>query len=163
MEDGRGNRERQLGRRVKRILRVVGRGPGLLYDLRLGGLVGDGFLLLTHRGRRTGKRYRTFLKVIGVDRGTGTLYVLSTWGPSDWFRNALASPSVIVQVGRGVYSARGRSVTAAEAATRLKAFRRRHVWLWLLGSAITRRLTGVDLITRPVVAFTPATGNAVSE
>jgi hypothetical protein len=61
-------REKQLTRwlpsRPNRVLGYVLRLPSYLYRLRLGGLLGHRFLLLTHRGRKSGLTRRTPLEVL---------------------------------------------------------------------------------------------------
>lgn len=51
---------------VKRLLRL----PALLYERDLGWLLGHRFLLLTHRGRTSGRTYRTVLEVLQFDPAT---------------------------------------------------------------------------------------------
>jgi hypothetical protein len=50
------------------VLRRLLRAPSLLYDWHAGWLLGRRFLRLTHRGRRSGRRYRTVLEVVGTGR-----------------------------------------------------------------------------------------------
>jgi deazaflavin-dependent oxidoreductase (nitroreductase family) len=72
--------------------------PVWLYRLRLGRLLGGRFLLLRHRGRRTGEIHETVLEVIG--RTDGELFVISGFGPrSDWLRNIHATPPLLVETG----------------------------------------------------------------
>lgn len=72
--------------------------PVWLYRLRLGRLLGGRFLLLRHRGRRTGAVHETVLEVIG--RTDGELFVVSGFGPrSDWLRNIHATPPLLVETG----------------------------------------------------------------
>jgi hypothetical protein len=47
-----------------RAVKLLARLPLRLYDLRLGCLLGHRFLVLTHRGRRSGRTYRTTLEVV---------------------------------------------------------------------------------------------------
>jgi deazaflavin-dependent oxidoreductase (nitroreductase family) len=72
-------------------------------------------LLLTTRGRKTGKLRRTGL-IYGRD-GDNYLVVASQGGapthPS-WYHNLVANPDVEVQVGADKFSARARPATAAE-------------------------------------------------
>jgi hypothetical protein len=48
---------------------VIGalRAPAVLYDWKLGWVLGRRFLRLTHRGERSGRCYRMMLEVIGED------------------------------------------------------------------------------------------------
>jgi len=50
------------------LLRALLRAPVHVYHWRLGCLFGHRFLLLTHIGRRTGKRFQTVLEVMNTER-----------------------------------------------------------------------------------------------
>jgi deazaflavin-dependent oxidoreductase (nitroreductase family) len=69
-------------------------------------------LLITTRGRRTGKLRRTAL-YFGRD---GYRYVLVATGASDpdWYRNLLASPAVVLQVRSETFAAVARPATPEE-------------------------------------------------
>jgi deazaflavin-dependent oxidoreductase (nitroreductase family) len=58
----------------------------------------DGVRELVVRGRRTGKRRRTPLKVLHVG---GERYLVSLSGESGWVRNLRAQPSARLRFGRG--------------------------------------------------------------
>lgn len=73
--------------------------PKAMYRMGLGWMLGNRFVMIEHTGRRSGKRYRTVVEVIG--KGENTIDVAAAWGPkSDWFRNVKASPEVSVSSGR---------------------------------------------------------------
>ena len=55
---------RWLPSRPNRAIALGLRLPSYIYHLRLGGLLGHRFLLLTHRGRRSGLARRTPLEVL---------------------------------------------------------------------------------------------------
>ncbi|HTF50097.1 MAG TPA: nitroreductase family deazaflavin-dependent oxidoreductase [Pseudonocardia sp.] len=58
-------------------------------------MLGPRFVRLTHVGRRTGRRYRTLLEIIGTDREVGELLVLVGMGRSaDWYRNIQERPAL---------------------------------------------------------------------
>ncbi|GAA4565434.1 nitroreductase family deazaflavin-dependent oxidoreductase [Micromonospora coerulea] len=72
-------------------------------------------LLLTTRGRRSGKLRRTAL-IYGRD-GDAYLVVASQGGAPEhpaWYLNLLAEPEVQVQVGAEKFTARARTATPAE-------------------------------------------------
>ena len=72
-------------------------------------------LLLTVRGRRSGKPYRTAL-IYGRD-GDNYMVVASKGGAPEhpeWYRNLSANPEVEVQVGAEVFAAHARTATAEE-------------------------------------------------
>jgi deazaflavin-dependent oxidoreductase (nitroreductase family) len=89
-----------IGARRVGPLRVLFRAPVYLYRLSLGGLLGHRFLLLTHRGRTSGKVYRTVIEVVHYDPRTHENVVVSGWGTrADWYRNVRASPPIAVESG----------------------------------------------------------------
>ena len=83
----------------KGMLRLGLRLPIILYRLRLGWLLGDRFLMLTHTGRKSGLARQTIIEVVKHDKETNTYYVASGWGEkSDWYQNIRKTPQVTVQV-----------------------------------------------------------------
>jgi deazaflavin-dependent oxidoreductase (nitroreductase family) len=157
-------RTHRPGPRLRRLLRV----PGRLYDWHLGWLLGHRFLRLTHVGRRSGRRYRTMLEVLGEDPATGELLVLASGGTrTDWYRNLDAQPAVEVAIGRTRFRPRHRVLQVDEAVRALGAYERRNrvvgpllrrVLGWLAGwpydgsPAARQRLAG----QLPIVALRPA-------
>jgi deazaflavin-dependent oxidoreductase (nitroreductase family) len=74
-------------------------------------------LLLTVRGRRSGRLFRTAL-IYGEDAGR-YLIVASNGGDDEhpqWYRNLVADPQVRLQVGPEVFAARARTASAEEKA-----------------------------------------------
>ena len=56
-------------------------------------------LVLVHRGRKSGKLYKTPVEALSEDRDTGTMVVSPMWGRnSDWYRNVAAGGLVEVHV-----------------------------------------------------------------
>jgi deazaflavin-dependent oxidoreductase (nitroreductase family) len=101
--------------------------PNHLYRARLGWLLGDRFLLITHRGRRSGQLHRTTVEVVEHDRSGGEYVVCSGTGPNaDWYRNLHAAPAEAVQVGTRQWRPDQRFLTAAEAADRFADYEREH-------------------------------------
>lgn len=93
----------------KRIFRLLKLPPRLVYSLGLGLFLGRFVLLLTTRGRRSGKARVTPLQYERVD---GALVVASARGArSDWYRNLLADPRAEVRVGRTRFTARAEMCT----------------------------------------------------
>lgn len=71
--------------------------------------VGGRLMVLVHRGRRSGKEYRTPLNYAIVD---GDVYCLAGFGETaDWFRNALAAPTVEVWLPDGWWEAKAIDVS----------------------------------------------------
>lgn len=141
-----------------RLPRWAARAPILLYRLGLGFLLGHRFLLLEHRGRRSGQVRRTVLEIIQL--GDDVAVVMSGFGHrSDWLRNVAADPEVGVTIGRTRRRATARIADESEAVRRLAQFRseHRHAFgevckLWSLDPAATT--TPAELFERaPVVVF----------
>lgn len=89
------------GRRPGRLGRRLLRAPTRLYDWNAGWLLGRRFLRLTHIGRRTGRRHRTMLEVIGTRPADEEFVVIAGLGRSaEWYRNLQAHGAVEVAVGR---------------------------------------------------------------
>lgn len=101
--------------------------PIMLYRARLGWLLGRRFLLLTHRGRTTGKLRRTVLEVVQYDRVRHESVVLSAYGErADWYRNLLARPAVEVRTGRSQYVPQYRLLGPDERLAALRIYQRRY-------------------------------------
>ena len=110
----------------KRFVARTGRGLQLLWRYRLGWLAGHSLLVLTHVGRRTGRRHRTVLYVQRSDRQTHEATVVSVWGESQWLRNIRADPAVCVEIGLQRYVPAQRFLSTDEIFAIEKRFRRRH-------------------------------------
>jgi hypothetical protein len=66
-------------------LKLAFRLPIYLYRLHLGWLLGHRFLLLVHRGRKTGLLHQTMLEVVLYDPTIQESVVVSVWGEdADW-------------------------------------------------------------------------------
>jgi len=74
--------------------------PTLIYRVGLGRLLGRRFLLLVHRGRKSGLERKVVLEVIRYEAAPPAAAVLSGGGErSQWFRNLQAAPPVAVWIG----------------------------------------------------------------
>lgn len=144
------------------LLRYAFRLPIQLYRLRLGWLLGHRFLLLTHRGRRSGRVYHTALEVIHYDPMTRESIVIAGYGAhADWYRNIQQSQALEIQTGRMRYVPAQRFVAPEEAYSVITNYVHRYGWLARLflrllynddGSEASRREL-VHLL--PMVAFRP--------
>ena len=124
-------REKQITRwlrsRPNRVLGFVLRLPSYLYRLRLGGLLGHRFLLLTHRGRKSGLTRRTPLEVLHYDPHSRESVVLSAWGKkADWYRNIESSPPLEVETGGERYPPVPRFLTTEDAYVVITEYAIRH-------------------------------------
>lgn len=148
---------------IRRLLRT----PVRLYRWRLGWLLGHRFLLLEHRGRRSGRRHETVLEVVSRHPG-GEVLVLSGWGrSSDWFLNVVSHGRVRVTVGRRRYAVACRELPEDEAAAVLADYEYRNRFVRpvlnrVLSSLVGWRYDGSEASRRrlvrqlPMVAFSPA-------
>jgi deazaflavin-dependent oxidoreductase (nitroreductase family) len=138
--------------------------PLPLYRRGGGWLLDHTFLLITHAGRKTGKRRETVVMALRYDPQTREAVVCSAWGSNtDWIRNIRAQPALQIQIGRESYTPEQRFLSEDESAAVAVEFRRRHpvrsrmlaaILGWGdLGSEAAVR----DFVrSRPFVSFRPA-------
>lgn len=111
----------------RRRLRWLSRLPTWLYRAHLGWLLGHRFLLLTHTGRKSGRKRQTVLEVVRHDRSTGAYIVASGWGEkADWLRNIEHTPNVTVQSGHERLDAAAMRLPIAEATREFSDYTKRH-------------------------------------
>ena len=114
-------------RRPHGLSRLLFRAPIWLYRARLGFLMGGRFLMFEHTGRKSGKTRYTVLEVVRYDRQAGTYVVASGWGErSDWFRNLMKTPRVLVSSGFRRRPARAIRLSQELAERELCDYARRH-------------------------------------
>jgi deazaflavin-dependent oxidoreductase (nitroreductase family) len=107
--------------------RLAFRLPIWLYRLRLGWLLGDRFLLLTHIGRSSGQLRQTVLEVLRHDHASGTYIIASGFGPqADWFRNIQKTPRVLVASGGRRWEATAELLSVLTAGAELRDYARHH-------------------------------------
>jgi deazaflavin-dependent oxidoreductase (nitroreductase family) len=89
--------------------------------------LGHRFLLLTHRGRKTGKIHHTVLEVVRYDAATRESSVLSAYGDrADWYRNLQAHPAVEVRTGRSRYVPQCRLLEPDERFAAIRIYERQY-------------------------------------
>jgi deazaflavin-dependent oxidoreductase (nitroreductase family) len=111
-------------------LRAAFRLPNYLYKFRLGWLMGHRVLLLSHRGRKSGRVRQTPLEVVRHDPTTEECVVVSAWGErSDWYRNIETSPALEIRIGGDRYVPEQRFLSPEEAYAEMESYERRHPWL----------------------------------
>lgn len=129
--------------RPGRLLRWMLRAPVGLYAAHVGWLLGYRFLLLAHRGRRTGRVYRTVLEVIAWDPAAREAVVMSGFGrTSQWYRNVLATDPVEVRIARQRFTPRVRQLDEDEAARALADYEERNRLAARLVRAVLSKLGG---------------------
>jgi deazaflavin-dependent oxidoreductase (nitroreductase family) len=103
--------------------------PRYLYRWHLGWLLGHRCLMITHIGRKSGRRRQTVLEVVRYDPSTRECIVMAGYGAqSDWYRNIQACPAIEVQVGRQRYTPQQRMLSAEETLHVLEEYQRQHPW-----------------------------------
>lgn len=108
-------------------LRALYRLPIHLYRWNLGWLLGGRFLMLSHIGRKSGLVRRVVVEVVDRDAAQGTYTVCSGFGPeSDWYRNLLAEPKAVIQVGNKHMKVTAHVLDAEAGADTMARYARRH-------------------------------------
>lgn len=153
---------------LKRVLRSLLRAPVWLYRCRCGWLLGYRFLLLIHKGRRSGLQRHTVLEVMEFREADSEAVVMSAWGRNaDWLRNIEKAPDRLqIVIGAQRFRATYRILGAEEAFAVIAGYERRHRLIapviraglsWLFGW----RYDGSDRARRraaeqvPYIAFRP--------
>jgi deazaflavin-dependent oxidoreductase (nitroreductase family) len=118
---------RSLAQRPRGLLRCLARLPIGLYRARLGWLLGNRFLMLTHIGRKSGLPRQVVVEVVRYDITTDTYFIVSGFGEqADWFRNIVKTPDVTVRVNTRRLACIAEHVSQQEATDELKDYARRH-------------------------------------
>jgi deazaflavin-dependent oxidoreductase (nitroreductase family) len=124
---------RQPGRLALAAMRL----PRPLYHRGWGRLLGHTFLLLTHRGRKTGKPRETVAMALSWDPARREAVICSAWGETEWVRNLRARPALKIQIGKDSFIPEQRFLSEDESTAVGIEFRRRHPWrLRLLASIL---------------------------
>jgi deazaflavin-dependent oxidoreductase (nitroreductase family) len=127
------------------LTRLAARLPIWLYRARMGWLLGDRFLMLTHTGRKSGLRRQVVLEVVHHNKDAGTYVIASGWGEkSDWFRNIQKTPRVTVHAGSRRFEAVAVRLSLEEAERELLDYAQRHPTAFreLAGFMAGQRLSG---------------------
>ena len=100
--------------------------PIFLYRLRLGWLLGNRFMQITHVGRHSGKVRRAILAVLHFDKTTQEIFAVSAWKGSDWYYNIQALPALQVESGFVQYVPAQRTLSPEEITAAFVAYRKQH-------------------------------------
>ena len=129
----------QPGPILSRALRL----PAHLYDIGAGRLLGHRFLLLTHRGRHSGRLYRTMLEVVRWDADRREATVMSGFGPrSSWLLNVLAGGPVEVRIAATRFEPAARPLERDESVRVMEDYERRNRLAGPIVRAVLSRLAG---------------------
>jgi deazaflavin-dependent oxidoreductase (nitroreductase family) len=140
------------------VLRWFLRMPIWLYRLGLGGLLGLRFLLLTHRGRRSGLWHDTVVEVVTRDDDGSAWYICSGWGrTSNWFQNIQKFPEVRFQVGNRRFNALAQALPHDDAETVLGRYAHAHpvAFQKLYQVMLGEKAAGLDEGCRKLAAAVP--------
>jgi deazaflavin-dependent oxidoreductase (nitroreductase family) len=122
-------------------LRSAFRLPIHLYHANLGWLLGRRFLMLTHTGRRTGKRHDTVLEIM-AHRGS-EMIVMSAFGRNaHWLRNIQVNPDIHITTGSQSFAATFRILTQPEATAIMAEYEHRNRLAAPIIHAVLTRLLG---------------------
>jgi deazaflavin-dependent oxidoreductase (nitroreductase family) len=125
------------------ILRRALRLPIGLYDIGAGRLLGHRFLLLTHRGRRTGRLDRTMLEVVRWDPERCEAIVMSGFGPNaNWRLNVLAGGAAQMRIAGLRFEPLVRSLEPVEAVAAVADYERRNRLIRPIVRGVLSRLAG---------------------
>jgi deazaflavin-dependent oxidoreductase (nitroreductase family) len=150
----------KLSKRLNRL------GPHV-FHLGAGRLLPHRFLLLAHRGRRSGVRRETVLEVLRYDAARDEAFVLCGFGRNaQWFRNIQAAPPLEVRIAGRTFAPQWRELPVDEAAAELARYESRHRLLRPIVRRTLARLSHqaydgsaaarVRVVTElPVLAFRP--------
>ena len=127
---------------------ILLRAPARLYEHGLGWILGRRFVCLTHVGRRSGRRYRTVLEVIGID-GDEVMVIAGLGPTSDWFRNLEAGSGAEITLGRNAFAADSRVLELAEAEGVIADYERRNRWVRPIVAPSADVVAGVALRRQP--------------
>jgi deazaflavin-dependent oxidoreductase (nitroreductase family) len=98
------------------LMRSFLRSPVWIYRMGLGVFMGDGFLMMTHIGRKSGQVRRTVLEIVWRDIDNDSYLVASGWGhKADWLKNIQAKPEVLIEVGKRRCEAKAGLISENEA------------------------------------------------
>ena len=134
--------DEKIRERPSRRLRLVFRVPILFYRIGLGWVFGERFLMLINIGRTSGLKRQVVLEVLYHNRASGEYYVLSGWGAkSDWFRNIMKNPEVVVNVGGKRFEAIAFQTTFEEARDLIARYAHQHPGAFRI---LSRRILGAE-------------------
>lgn len=103
--------------------------PAVIYRSRMGWIFGRRFLLLTHRGRRSGTIRKTVVEAALFDPETFESLVIAGWGDrTNWYRNIVAGPALEVETGGRRYRPTQRILAPTEVRDAVEEYVERNPW-----------------------------------
>ena len=111
-----------------RLLKFFFKVPVWIHKMGFGGwerLIGAQWMLITTKGRKTGKPRDVMVDVMDYDQASDTYYVEAAYGThADWYKNIQSNPIFGAQVGRRKFKARAGGLTNEGAGEKLIQFYR---------------------------------------
>jgi deazaflavin-dependent oxidoreductase (nitroreductase family) len=115
-------------KKPNRLLKFFFKVPVWVHKMGFGGwerLVGAQWMLITTKGRKTGKPRDTMVDVMDYDKTSDTYYIEAAYGArADWYKNIQANPVFEAKVGRRKFKARAGALTTEGASEMLVQFYR---------------------------------------
>ena len=152
------------------ILRPILRAPLAVHDHGGARLFGHRFLVLSHRGRKSGRTFRTMLEVVQWDPSLREAVVMSGFGPgSNWCLNVVAGGAEEIEVGGERFRPEVRRLEIDEAVRVMAGYEHRNrvaapIVRFVLSRLVGFRYDGSEAARRklvealPLVAFRPSAG-----
>jgi len=100
--------------------------PTWLFRTRLGFVFGARMLMIEHRGRKSGKLFRTVLEVAGRGPSGEFIVTSGTGSRADWYRNLLAGGLEAVWIGSRRHAAALRELSPEEAGSVFAEYEHKH-------------------------------------
>lgn len=107
------------------LLKALLKAPTYLYRAHLGFVLGNRFLMIEHRGRRSGSLYRTVIEVARMREGEW-ICASGSGDRADWYRNIRANGVDAIWIGAKRHRARVRFLGPGEAATVMLEYETAH-------------------------------------
>lgn len=109
------------------LARLLARLPILVYRLGLGRWLGHRFLLLHHRGRKSGIDRTVVLEVLHYQPADGSYLIASGFGEkSDWWQNLRASPRTRIEVAGSTHEVLAVFLQTTDASRELELYAEEH-------------------------------------
>lgn len=153
-----------VDRKPTGFLKFALRAPIWFYRARLGRLLGQRYLYLAHRGRKSGVRRETVVEVLSFSRAVPEVVVVAGWGAkADWYRNLVAAPALEVRVGATSWlEPEHRYLCDAEALAAFECYRLANPRSWKMLAPMLGLPSGPGdprweeaVCALPAIAFTP--------
>ena len=143
--------------------RLIYRLPIGFFRLRLGWLLSNHFLLLTHTGRKSGLPRYAVIEVMRYDKMADTYIVASGFGENaDWLLNLQKTPQAEIQIGFRSLKVEAHQLPLERAEREVLEYGRRHLIILhmlarIVGIPFDGTEEGIRILTRSVliVAFSP--------